>query len=261
LSRGLDGMTAVVTGAARGIGAGIAQRLAEEGVAVLVTDRDGEAAHHAARALAATGATAAAAEADVREPAQVDALPERAAAAFGRPVDLVVCNAGTQTFAHAADLPLEEWDTVLDVNARGTLVTLQMAARALAGRPRAAVVTVASIQARLPGPLSPHYNASKAAVLSLTRSFAAALAPRGVRVNAVAPGMVETDLWELADRRTALLRGVPAGQPRRERIASVPLGRPGTIADVAAAVAFLASADAAYITGECLHVCGGDVML
>ncbi|MDQ0381189.1 SDR family NAD(P)-dependent oxidoreductase [Amycolatopsis thermophila] len=147
---------------------------------------------------------------------------------------------------------------MLAVNARGTLLTLQLAARCL--RDSGAAVAVASIQALLPNPLSADYAASKAAVLSLTRSFAAELAPRGIRVNAVAPGRIDTALSDYGSAEVGRLTGQDAGETLARRLATNPLGRIGRADEVAAAVAFLASDDASYITGECLNVCGGDVM-
>ncbi|WOP19634.1 SDR family NAD(P)-dependent oxidoreductase [Raineyella sp. LH-20] len=257
------GRVAVVTGAAQGIGAAVAGRLVDEGARVLVTDRDRAAAATTATRL---GPAAAPAEVDVTDKASVEAIPEHVRQAFGSSFDLMVCNAGIQTWTRGTELTTEEWDSVLDVNARGVLYSLQLAGRAMtaavpgsAGAP--AVVAMASIQARLPGPFYPHYSASKAAILSLVKSFAAELAERGIRVNAVAPGIVETEIWERADQALSAMRGQEPGVARRQRVAAVPLRRAGTPEDVAAATAFLLSPDASYITGECLHVCGGDVML
>lgn len=255
--------TAVVTGAAQGIGAGIAERLVSEGAKVLVADLDLDAAEATARRL---GESASACHLDVADRASVDALPEATQIAFGAAMTLLVCNAGVQTWTHAVDVTTAEWDACLDVNARGILYCLQMASRAMPqavpGSPDApAIVVMASIQGRLAGPYYPHYSASKAAVLSLVKSFAAALAPQGIRVNAVAPGIVDTPLWSRADTALSALTGRNAGEARAERVAAVPLQRAGTPADVAAAAAFLLSPDASYITGECVHVCGGDVML
>lgn len=258
-----DGRVAVVTGAAQGIGAGVAERLVSEGARVLVADVNLDAAEETTSLL---GERAAAFRLDVADRASVDAIPGAALTAFGVPMDLLVCNAGIQTWTRAVDVSTEEWDSILDVNARGILYCLQMASRAM---PRAipgssaapAIVAMASIQGRLAGPFYPHYSASKAAVLSLVRSFAAALAPQGIRVNAVAPGIVDTPLWDRADAVLSELKGQDAGEARRARVAAVPLQRPGTPADMAAATAFLLSDDASYITGECIHVCGGDVML
>ncbi|WP_158241054.1 SDR family NAD(P)-dependent oxidoreductase [Mycolicibacterium goodii] len=254
---------AVVTGAAQGIGAGIAERLVFEGAKVLVADLDLDAAEATARRL---GSSASAFRLDVADRASVDTLPEATRTAFGATMDLLVCNAGVQTWTRAVDVTTEEWDACLDVNARGALYCLQMASRAMSqavpGSPEApAIVAMASIQGRLAGPYYPHYSASKAAVLSLVKSFAVALAPQGIRVNAVAPGIVDTPLWDRADTALSALTGNNAGEARTARIAAVPLQRAGTPADVAAAAAFLLSPDASYITGECVHVCGGDVML
>jgi NAD(P)-dependent dehydrogenase (short-subunit alcohol dehydrogenase family) len=174
-------------------------------------------------------------------------------------LDVVVANAGIQTFAPAVELSSSDWDRVLAVNARGTLLTLQLAARCLASG--GAVVTMASIMGRLPNPLSVHYAASKAAVLSVTKSFAAELAPRGIRVNAVAPGRIDTPLSDYANVELGRITGQDAEEALRRRVATNPLGRTGRPEEVAAAVAFLASDDASYITGECVNVCGGDVMV
>lgn len=262
MSGRLQGRTAVVTGAAQGIGAGVAERLVAEGANVLLADRDLDGAESTAARL---GVAASAVHLDVAERAGVDALPEATRAAFGTAIDLLVCNAGIQTWTHAVDVTADEWDAVLDVNARGVLYCLQMASRAMSpaapgSADAPAIVAMASIQGRLAGPFYPHYSASKAAVLSLVKSFAVALAPQGIRVNAVAPGIVDTALWDRADTALSALRGQDPGEARAARVAAVPLRRAGTPADMAAATAFLLSPDASYITGECLHVCGGDVM-
>lgn len=254
----LDGV-AVVTGGAQGVGEGIARRLARDGARVVVADRNDSAAAQAAERIAAQGGRAHATHVDIADPDSVAALGEAATAAFGEPPRYFVANAGVQTFQRALELPADEWDLVLRVNGRGTLLSLQEAARSMPDG--ASIVAVASIQGRVAAPFYPHYAASKAAVISLVKSFAVALAPRRIRVNSVAPGIVETPLWDEADRRLSALTGRDPGAARAERIARVPLGRAGTPEDVAAAVAFLLSDDASYITGECLHVCGGDVML
>lgn len=230
---------------------------------MLIADLNVDRATDLAAEIVASGASAAAARVDVAEKASVDAIPAHVAEAFGAPFDVLVCNAGVQTFQHAVDVSAEEWDRVLDVNARGTLFSMQMAARAINTDPASlpAIVAIASIQARLGSPYYPHYSASKAAVLSLVRSFALTLAPHGIRVNAVAPGVIDTPLWGVADEKISALKGIAPGSAREARIAAVPLGRMGTPEDVAASTSFLASADASYITGECIHVCGGDVML
>lgn len=257
------GRVAVVTGGAQGIGEAIVRRLAEEGALVLIADRNIRGAETLASEL---GKAVRAVYTDVSDAESVHALPATTERAFGRTFDLFVSNAGIQTFQRGVDVTASEWDAVLDVNARGLLFCLQTAARSMIPASPGSVdapafVTIASIQARLPGPYYPHYSASKAAALSLVRSFATELAPRGIRVNAVAPGIVATTLWDRADAALSELTGREPGAARQERINSVPLRRPGTPEDIAAAVAFLLSGDASYITGECIHVCGGDLMV
>jgi NAD(P)-dependent dehydrogenase (short-subunit alcohol dehydrogenase family) len=260
--RGLNKHIAVITGGGGGIGGAVADRLAEEGAAVVVTDVVPDAAERTAERINRSGGRALAIAVDVRDQTSLDGIPAAALKAFGAEPDLVVCNAGYQTFATIDQLNDQQWNDVLDTNAHGTFLTMRMAADSMRRTGvRGTITTIASIQARLGSLYYAHYSASKAAVLSLTKSFALALAPHGIRVNCVAPGVIETELWAKADREMAALRGVAPGVPKKERIAQVPLGRGGTPEDVAGAVAFLASDDAAYITGECLHVCGGDVML
>jgi len=254
----LDGV-AVVTGGAQGVGEGIATRLAQDGAHVVIADLNVTAASAAAARLAAEGWRADAVRLDIADPDSVAALGPAIRAVTDSPVNYFVANAGVQTFQRATELPVDEWDLVMTVNARGTMLSLQEAARLMPDG--AAIVAIASIQGRVGAPFYPHYGASKAAILSLVKSFALALAPRRVRVNSVAPGIVATALWDQADLRLSALTGRAPGAARAERIASVPLGRAGSPEDVAAAVAFLLSDDASYITGECIHVCGGDVML
>jgi NAD(P)-dependent dehydrogenase (short-subunit alcohol dehydrogenase family) len=243
------GKRALVTGAARGIGRAIAERLIAEGAEVILADLDDVETKTVASAIGAAEAL----RLDVSDPSTVAST----ATTVGE-LDIVVANAGIQTFAPASELDTADWDRVLDVNARGTLLTLQLAARTL--NPNGAAVTVASIQALLPNILSAHYAASKAAVLSLTRSFAAELAPRGIRVNAVAPGRIETALSDLGSSEVGRITGEDAAEVLEQRLAANPLNRIGRPHEVASVVAFLASNDASYITGECINVCGGDVM-
>ncbi len=263
MTKRFDGRVAVVTGAAQGIGAAVAERLVEEGAKVLLADINLELAQATAERL---GKSAVAFQLDVTNRENVDEIPAAVQAAFGAPMDLMACVAGIQTWTKAIDVTTREWDAIMDVNARGLLYCLQMAGKNMPSRtPGSAsapsIVAMASIQGRLPGPFYPHYSASKAAVISLVKSFAIALAPQGIRVNTVAPGIVDTQLWDKADQALSAIKGQDAGEARAARIAAVPLKRPGNPVDVAAATTFLLSDDASYITGECIHVCGGDTML
>lgn len=248
------GRRILVTGAARGIGRAIADRFAAEGGTAIVADRDREAAEAAVADIRSTGGAAESLEIDISDAARMLELADQ----LGQ-VDVVVANAGIQTFAPVLDLTPEEWERVMTVNAGGSLTTLQLAARVLPDG--GSVVTMASIQGLLANPLSAHYAASKAAVLSLTKTFARELAPRGIRVNAVAPGRIDTPLSDYANIQLGRITGSDPAEMTRKRVATIPLGRTGRPEEIAAVVAFLASEDASYITGECINVCGGDVML
>jgi len=258
--RGFAGRVAAVTGAGGAIGRAICSRLALEGATVIAIDRTIELADATRRVIEDAGGSAGALAVDLLVPDDIARIVPFSKDQFGRAPEILICCAGIQTFADVFDLTIEDWDRVFDVNARGTFLTMRAVSPAMQQAGQGTIVTVASIQGRLGNRYYAHYAASKAAVLSLTRSFAVALAPDRIRVNAVAPGIVDTEMWRAADRELARIRGVAPGEPRRQRIEQVPLGRPGTPDDVASAVAFLASDDASYITGECVHVCGGDVM-
>jgi NAD(P)-dependent dehydrogenase (short-subunit alcohol dehydrogenase family) len=259
--RGLNGKVALVTGGGRGIGRGVSFRLAEEGCAVSVVDLDAGRAASTAREIGAQGGVACGIEADISDEAMAAGLMTRAERELGSVPEIVICNAGIQQRKNLFDVSSSEFDRLLAVNARGCFLTMKAAGAAMAELSRGAIVAIASISGRMADPYGAHYAASKAAVISLVKSFALALAPSGVRVNAVAPGIVDTDLLAASNEAIARMRGQSADQVRRSREAAVPLRRAATPGDIAAAVAFLASEDAAYITGECLHVAGGQLMV
>ena len=249
-----EGRSVLVTGAARGIGFAIARRFASEGATVIIADLDGGAAEAAAGEIRESGGSAESTGIDVADAAAVAGLADTLGV-----VDVVVVNAGIQTFAPLAELTPEDWDRVMSVNARGTFSTLQLAASIVPAG--GCIVTMASIQGQLANPLSAHYAASKAAVLNLTKTFALALAPRGIRVNAVAPGRIDTPLSDYANVELGRITRSDPVEMTRGRVATIPLGRTGRPDEIASVVAFLVSDDASYITGECINVCGGDVML
>ena len=237
----------LVTGAGRGIGAAICRRLAAEGARVLVTDVDGERARRTAQAVREAGGRAEAAVCDVGERASVEAAVALAVDLFGG-LDVLVNNA----YAHHPDVPLfedsseEDWARDLDITLTGAFRCARAALPHLAAAPdrRGAIVNIGSVNGERD--FGGHaYSAAKAGLASLTRTLAGHAAPRGVRVNLVAPGTVATSVWE--GKETALERAA------RE----YPLGRVGRPDDIAAAVAFLASADASWITGVTLPVDGG----
>jgi NAD(P)-dependent dehydrogenase (short-subunit alcohol dehydrogenase family) len=260
-ARRLEDRIAVVTGGSGAIGRAVAMRLAHEGARVAVTARDAGRARAVAEAIEAAGGLAKGYVLDISSAEEPASLIAAAEGDLDGPLEILVSAAGIQSFGSIFELPIDEWDRIFAVNVRGTFLLLRAAARAMRVRRRGAIVTISSVQGRIANPLYPHYAASKAAVISLTKSFAAALAADGIRVNSVAPGMIDSPMWDEADREFARRLGLPSGEPRRRRIGQIPLGRPGTPDDVAAAVAYLVSDDAAYVTGECLHVSGGDIML
>lgn len=228
---------AVVTGAARGIGAAIATLAAGRGYRVAVLDTDGAGAD----ALAGGLPGAVGVEVDVTDEAAVEVVLD----GLGTPPALVVCNAGIVRFGPLLDLSLADFRAVVDVNLTGTFVTARAAARRMAGG--GAIVAITSINGAAPGPNSGAYGATKAGVALLVGQMAIEWGPLGIRVNAVAPGLIDAGMSEpiYADPEFRTLRE-----------SKVPLGRLGTAEDVAAAVLWLGSEEAAYISGQTLLVDG-----
>jgi 3-oxoacyl-[acyl-carrier protein] reductase len=243
----LQGHAAFVTGSARGLGRAIAERLAAEGAAVAVADVDLPAAEDAAAALrTGLGARALAVQVDVRDAAAVAGAMERAAAELGV-LDILVNNAGVVRDARLEAMTDEDWDTVLDVDLRGYFVCARAALPHLRRGGWGRVVNISS-RAYRGNPGQANYAAAKAGVVGMTRALSMELARDGITVNAVAPGAIDT----------ALVRAHPRSQEIIDRaIRMQPVKRLGTPEDVAAAVAFLASDDAAFISGDVLHVTGG----
>ncbi|MFE7792457.1 SDR family NAD(P)-dependent oxidoreductase [Streptomyces sp. NPDC057460] len=240
-----DGYGVLITGAGQGIGAATARRLAAEGARVLVTDLDGDRAEHTAAAIRKTGATAEALPCDVGDRAAVEAAVARAVEAFGT-LDVLVNNAYrcTPDTLLFEDEPDDVWQGDLDATLTGPYRCARAALPHLVASGRGAIVNIGSVNGEQD--FGNHaYSAAKAGLGSLTRTLAGHAGPRGVRVNLVAPGTIRTDAW--AGRDLEL-----------ERVSAVyPLGRVGEPDDIAAAVAFLASRDAAWITGTTLRVDGG----
>jgi 3-oxoacyl-[acyl-carrier protein] reductase len=244
----LAGRVAFVTGAARGLGLAIAQGLAEAGARIALCDVSDD-LDAAAESLRRAGHEVLACRADVRDEAALAAAFASAVERFGA-VDGMVNNAARTPTASIWDVDSAEWDDVLAVNVRGTFFGCRIAARHMRARGRGRIVNLASIAGQLASAAAaPHYAASKAGIVALTRTFAAELAPHGVTVNAVAPSAIESPL----------LDRLPA--ERRARIvAATPLGRFGRPDEIAAAVVYLASDAAAYTTGATLDVNGGRLM-
>ncbi len=234
---------ALVTGAARGIGLAIAGRLAADGFRTVLLDRDGgQVAAAAAGIPGAVGVTA-----DVADEGSVDAALD----GLGAVPRVLVNNAGIVRFGPLMDLGADDFRAVVDVNLVGTFVTARAVARRMARSGGGAIVNITSMNGVAPGPNAGAYGATKAGIALLTQQMAVEWGGFGIRVNCVAPGMINAGMSEPIFADAAV---------RRARESKVPLGRLGTSGDIAAAVAFLASDDAAYITGQNLLVDGGVTM-
>ena len=243
----LTDQVAVVTGAARGIGLGIASVLAAEGAQVVVVDVD--AGEDAAAELRARGLAALAVDADVTDRSSVDAMAAAVTSELGR-IDIVAANAGIYPFAELATMDEEMWGRVMDLNVGGAVRTVQACLPAMVARGYGRIVLTSSITGPVTGqPGFAHYGASKAAMLGFMRSAAVELASTGVTINAVMPGNVSTPGF--ADT---------SDEHQRRMLTSIPMGRYAEPEEVGWAVRFLASPEAGYITGQTLIVDGGQVL-
>jgi 3-oxoacyl-[acyl-carrier protein] reductase len=246
--RKLDGKVAVVTGASKGIGAQIARQLAEEGAAVVVNYASSQQdAERVVNEIEGRGGRAIAVRANIAEPAEIPHLFEEARRAFGA-IDVLVNNAGIYEFGALEDVTPEHFHKQFNLNVLGLLLVTQEAVKHFTPT-GGSVVNISSVVATLAPPTTSVYSATKAAVNAITRSLAQELGSRNIRVNAVNPGMIETEGTHSA--------GITESDFRKQVEAQTPLGRIGQVQDIAPAVAFLASDASAWTTGETLYISGG----
>ena len=245
----LEGKRAIVTGGSRGIGRAIALRLADEGADVAVcASSSATSAEAVAEEIRAKGRKALGCQADVSNAAQVEALISETLEAFSS-IDILVNNAGINRDGLIMRMKEEDWDSVLDVNLKGAFLCTKAVSRSMMKARSGRIVNLSSVVGLMGNAGQVNYSASKAGLLGLTKSSAKELGSRGITVNAVCPGFIPTDMTDrMPEQAKAALTDL------------IPLGRLGTTENIAAAVAFLASDDASYITGQSIVVDGGMVM-
>jgi NAD(P)-dependent dehydrogenase (short-subunit alcohol dehydrogenase family) len=247
----------IVTGAGGGIGSAVAARLGASGYAVGTLDLELERSRDVASGIVSAGGAAWAGALDTVDPGSVEHALDGVEQHLG-PVTHLVAAAGIIRKAAFLDLDIEAWDHTLAVNLTGTWLVMQRAARRMvAGQRSGAFVAVSSVAGRGGRATAADYAASKAGVISVVRSAALALAPHGIRVNAVCPGVVDTPMTDAIHEQASRELGITRDESIARMVAGIPLGRIETVDDVASAVEYLLSDGAGYVTGQALNVCGG----
>ena len=248
MSLPLEGKIALVTGAARGIGRAICLELAARGADVVAAGRQLETCEETAAAVRALGRNAVAVALDVSDAASIETGAAAALKAFGR-IDILVNNAGITRDTLLLRMTEEDWDAVLDTNLKGAFLLTKAVVRDMLRQRSGSIVNISSIVGLIGQAGQCNYAASKAGLIAFTKSAAREFAPRGIRVNAVAPGFIQTRMTDALPEAT-----------REQMLSMIPLKRFGAPEDIAKTVAFLASDDAAYVTGQVLSVNGGMMM-
>jgi 2-hydroxycyclohexanecarboxyl-CoA dehydrogenase len=250
VTRWSEPRVAIVTGGASGIGLGISERLAAEGAVVAVFDRDGAAAEAAAAGITAAGGTAIGVKVDVTDRAQIDVGVAEVRDRLGGPT-ILVNNAGVQGFDRFLSISLEKWNRILEVNLTGTFQCCQAVVPDMIEAGWGRIVNISSSSAQGGQPMMVHYVASKAGVIGLTKALALELGPKGITVNTIPPGMIDTPMLRDTEAKGLLGQGIEFHESQ------TPVRRVGLPEDIAAACAFLVGDDAGYITGQVIGVNGG----
>ena len=255
----LDKHVAIVTGGGRGIGRATALELARLGADVAIAELDRAGAEGTAADVKKLGRRALVIPTDVTKRADLAVMVERTRAELGH-IDVLVNNAGIYRAAAPLDVTDEHWDAIMTINAKAVFFASQAVLPTMIAARRGSIVSLASMAGKIGSKTNLPYNASKAAVVSMTKSLALAHAADGIRVNCVCPGFVETDMWQMVARDQSKLLGLTPEEFTRQREKSVPLGRMEKPQDVANVIAFLCTDRAGYMTGQALSVDGGLVM-
>lgn len=247
---------AIVSGASKGIGKAIALRFATEGANIVIACRDTDEGEKIARMIREVGRECLVVKCDVSSLQEVEDMVEKTIQKFGR-VDILVNNAGVSSMAPVVDLNEKEWNANMDINAKGQFLCSQAVAKQMIKQKSGKIINNASLAAKRGALFLGHYSASKSAVLGLTYTMAIELAPYNITVNAVCPGIVETDMIKREWKWEGDLRGMTPEELRKEVLSTIPLGRLAKPEDIAGVVAFLASEDADYMTGQAININGG----
>jgi 2-hydroxycyclohexanecarboxyl-CoA dehydrogenase len=242
--------SAIVTGGGSGIGLAISERLSSDGLAVCVFDRDGYAAEAAATKIRSAGGAALGLEVDVTDRARIEAAVAEIREGLGSPT-VLVNNAGIDGFARFLEITPEKWNRIIEVNLTGTFNCCQAVVPEMIAAGWGRIVNISSSSAQGGQPLMAHYVASKAGVIGLTKALALELAPRGITVNTIPPGFIDTPMLRAAESRGLLGEGVEFNAAR------TPVRRAGLPEDIANTCSFLVSDQASYITGQVIGVNGG----
>ena len=244
----LKGKVAIITGSSRGIGLGIAKGFAKEGADVVITSRNEESLVGPAEEMRAAGVRVLPLVVEVAKPEDIERMVATTVKEFGR-IDVLVNNAGMPMVAPSEELPLEKWQQTVDTNLTGSFLCAQAVGRVMLKQGSGSIINIASLTSYLGFPMRTAYSVTKSAVLGLTRTLSSEWAPKGIRVNALAPGWIETDIM-----RGLIARG--ALDPQK-LISRTPMGRIGTPEDLVGPAIFLATEDSAFITGQIIPVDGG----
>lgn len=243
----LEDKTAIVTGASSGIGKGIAKDFAEEGANVVVSDVDVESGEKVVGEIEDSGGSAIFVKTDVSDEEDVDELVEKTLSEYSK-IDILVNNAGVYIQKPITEMETDEWDKVIDVNLKGVFLMTRRVAQEMVENEEGKIINVSSIAGEVGYPNSSAYSATKGGTIAMTRALALELSPKGINVNAVAPGVIKTAMTDdlLSDEDV-----------KGQMLANTPIGRLGEPEDIASAVTYLASEDADFVTGETLFVDGG----